>query len=204
MQFNEYAKAWDNERRIERAAVIADKIKKFVGLTKDMNCLEFGCGTGLIGFNLKDNVQHIDMMDISDKMIEVLNQKIELSKTKNITAIHHDINSGLLDKQYDLIFSSMVFHHINDLEEVLSKLTEMLKNGGKLCIVDLESVSPVFHQEESDFDGYDGFEIESFSKLLSSSGLSNIGYETFYSGIKVVDDVDVNYSLFIMKGNYFE
>ena len=38
MQFNEYAKTWDNERRIERAAVIADKIKKFVGLTKDMNC----------------------------------------------------------------------------------------------------------------------------------------------------------------------
>lgn len=202
MTFNEYAKAWDNERRIKRASIIADEIKEFVGLSTDMNCLEFGCGTGLIGFNLKDDVNHIDMMDISEKMIEVLEQKIELTKAKNITAIHHNIYDGILDKKYDLIFSSMVFHHISDLESLLERLTGMLKTGGRLCIVDLVSVSPVFHSEESDFDGHHGFDLEELSDLLSKSGLINSNFKTFYSGVKVVEGVDVNYSLFILEGEY--
>ena len=52
MNFNEQAMNWDSSRRMIRAKKIAEEIIKVVKPEQYQKALEFGCGTGLISFDL--------------------------------------------------------------------------------------------------------------------------------------------------------
>ncbi|WP_195971218.1 class I SAM-dependent methyltransferase [Clostridium thermobutyricum] len=73
MDFNYLARQWDDSRRIERAKIISNEIRKNLGDVKLNKGLEFGCGTGLITFNLTDLFNDVTLIDISSEMIEVVN-----------------------------------------------------------------------------------------------------------------------------------
>ena len=103
MKFDDEAKEWDNARRIERAVVIADEIRKSLGDTKDKSALEFGCGTGLISFNLKDDFKDITLLDLSQEMINVLNDKIKTSRVSNMKSMCCDLFDTKIEKQYDVL-----------------------------------------------------------------------------------------------------
>ena len=92
MNFNSEASSWDNHRRAQRAKIIAEEISKTVELKSHFNALEFGCGTGLVSFNLYGKFQHITLVDTSKGMIDVLNKKIQNSFVKNMNALHMDIS----------------------------------------------------------------------------------------------------------------
>ena len=77
MNFDDVAREWDNEKRIERAKVIANKIKTTISVTESKMAMEFGCGTGLISFNLSDVFKNITLIDNSEGMINVVNEKIK-------------------------------------------------------------------------------------------------------------------------------
>ena len=56
LSFDKKAKDWDDNRRIQRSKVIAEKIIDYVNLQENFSGLEFGCGTGLISLNLYDKL----------------------------------------------------------------------------------------------------------------------------------------------------
>ena len=62
MNFNNEASSWDNERRVKRAKIIAEKMSKAVPIESHYNALEFGCGTGLISFNLYDSLRTLPLL----------------------------------------------------------------------------------------------------------------------------------------------
>ncbi|NEI75067.1 class I SAM-dependent methyltransferase, partial [Rhizobium lusitanum] len=68
MNFDKYAKEWDDEERINRAKIISEKIEKTIPMNKDYSVMEFGCGTGLISFNLQDKFGKITLVDSSEGM----------------------------------------------------------------------------------------------------------------------------------------
>lgn len=52
-EFDIKAPNWDSDpAKVERARRVTEVIKKTIGLTKDMTAFEYGCGTGLLSFNL--------------------------------------------------------------------------------------------------------------------------------------------------------
>ncbi|HEX9062289.1 MAG TPA: class I SAM-dependent methyltransferase [Clostridia bacterium] len=135
MNFNIEAANWDSEKRIERAKIIADEIIKSVPIEGHLRALEFGCGTGLVSFNLADKFNHITLIDTSEGMIDKLNQKIQDSNTKNMNAFCMDINGGSkLNDKYDVIYTSMALHHTQDINLTLERLYELL-NAKDTCVL---------------------------------------------------------------------
>lgn len=193
LNFNDVALIWDTDRRINRAKVISNFIKEKINLHSEMNVLEFGCGTGLISFNLNQYVRTIIGYDSSDKMIEVFNQK---AKDLNVNNVHGTDSLLEFSNQIDCVISSMVFHHILDVKTQLREIMEVLKINGEICIVDLDLEDGSFHQDESGFEGHNGFERLEFNAILKSVGCEIIDIGTVLHDTKKVKGYDIPYSLF--------
>ena len=54
--FDERAREWDTEERIERAAAVARAIRANVPMSPSMRAIEIGAGTGLLGLDLAGEV----------------------------------------------------------------------------------------------------------------------------------------------------
>lgn len=199
MDFDKIANDWDSERRIKRAEAIADEIfSKIKNLnTKKLKALEFGCGTGLVSLQLKDKFKTIDLFDTSSGMLEVLRANIKDFDAENMNVLAENIP---IENKYDVIYSSMVMHHIVDVERTIENLFGFLEPNGYLCIVDLVEEDGNFHKAEEDFVGHNGFNLDSFGDLLRKVGLKEVTCQVFYSGEKQRMEEKVKYSLFIGIG----
>lgn len=201
MDFNMEAAKWDNERRSNRAKLIADEILKYIEVKDDYDAMEFGCGTGLISFNLKDKFRHITLIDTSEGMIDALNEKIQNFKVGNMTALQADINNrALTNNKFDVIYTSMALHHITDVETVLKSLYNLMNDDGYLCVVELVEDDGSFHKLEKDFVGHNGFDQNKLKDTLSKIGFRDISTNIFYNDDKIIEDTKINYSLFLMVG----
>lgn len=202
MNFDIQSITWDDERRKKRAKLIAEEISKSIQIEKQYTALEFGCGTGLISFCLNDKFEMITLVDTSKAMIDVLNSKIEAFQIDNMRAYQIDINENniLLENSYDVIYTSMALHHIIDIETTIKNLYRLLKKDGYLCIIDLDEEDGSFHKEEKDFNGHNGFNQNDLKNVLLETGFKEVEANTFYEGKKVVEEMKVKYSLFLMIG----
>ncbi|MDT8718399.1 class I SAM-dependent methyltransferase [Clostridium sp. 19966] len=199
MNFDVKAKNWDNDKRKNRAAKISEEMAKALPKDKILNAMEFGCGTGLISFNLKDKFNSIDLIDTSSGMIEEVKLKIQKNNYKSMKAYCVDITSQkeILPK-YDLIYTSMVLHHIVDTEKIFKVFYELLNAGGYLYVVDLNEEDGSFHSKEKDFVGHNGFNKKDFTDKAAKIGFKNIDMHDIYEDKKLIGEKEIKYSLFLM------
>ena len=201
MDFDEAATNWDTDKKIKRAKVIADKIISSIKIdhNKKYTAMEFGCGTGLVSFNLYNYFEKVTLVDASEGMLDVLNSKIAKSNVDNmVTLLANEDFEDAIDEKFDVIYNSMVLHHIQDIPEILNKFYNWLKVDGWLCIVDLNKEDGRFHEHELDFDGHNGFEQEELKKRLKTIGFDEIESETFFYDKRISGDTEMDYSLFLM------
>lgn len=202
--FDDYAKTWDTDKRINRAKIIANEISNLIDADKNYSAMEFGCGTGLVSFNLYDKFKKITLIDSSKEMINVLNSKIRKYKVDNMIACYLDISDeNSLDMKFDVIYNSMVLHHIHDIEAIISKFYELLNDDGYLYIVDLDEEDGSFHKEYPDFNGHNGFNKEKLRNILNTAGFNEVESNTFFYDEKIIEDQKINYSLFLMKARKY-
>lgn len=200
MGFDEYAKTWDTDKRIERAKIISNKIVELVNIKEEWCAMEFGCGTGLISFNIYDKFKSIDLIDSSQGMIDIVKSKIKEYGVVNMTPYMIDIFSeDMKGKRFDIIYSSMVLHHIEDTKAIIKRFYELLNEGGYLCIVDLDKEDGSFHKNYPDFNGHNGFDQENLKEILSNMGFKDIVSNTFFIDDKIIQEEKISYSLFLMK-----
>ena len=199
MYFDNIAKKWDNPRRIERAKIIAKEISRSLDNVEIKSAMEFGCGTGLIAFNLVDKIKNLTLIDNSEEMIQVVNKKISDFNFKNVKSICDNITDMKINDTYDVIYSSMSLHHIVNVKKIIRKLYYLLNVNGVLCIVDLDEEDGRFHKNEEGFNGHNGFNQQWLKEVVEEVGFKNITSRTFYNGIKNIDGEDVQYSLFILS-----
>ena len=75
--FDSKARQWDeNPVFRERAEKIANGIRAAVPLSRSMSALDYGSGSGLLSFPLKDELGHITLKDTSVGMLAVAEEKI--------------------------------------------------------------------------------------------------------------------------------
>lgn len=197
MSFDDVALHWDTPERKERAQKLAASILHSIGDAPKNTALEFGCGTGLISFALREHFERITCTDVSAGMLHVLRQKIEGAGASNlIVSDPSDLTQKEHIGAYDVIYSSMVFHHIIDVQAQLTALYPLLKPNGLLITIDLDQEDGSFHRAEPDFNGHNGFARETFAGWMQDSGFCDIQFETAYEGKKG----DIPYSLFLCKG----
>jgi len=197
--FDDKSKTWDTELKIKRAKRISDEIIKRLPLKPKDEVLEFGCGTGLISFNLLNYAKHFTLLDNSEGMIAVVNEKITKLHLKNIMPVWGDITSNqIIAKRYDALYSSMALHHVIDIEQIGKIFSDLIADNGYLCIVDLTEEDGTFHKDDNDFIGHNGFNVIKLAAVFESYGFSTEYSKVFYKDIKIVDGKDFEYSLFIL------
>lgn len=199
MYFDNIAKEWDTPRRIERAKIISKEISQSLDNIEIKSAMEFGCGTGLIAFNLVDKIKNLTLIDNSEEMIQVVNEKVSNSGLENVKSICCNIYDIKINETYDVIYSSMSLHHIVNVKKIVRKLYHLLNDNGVLCIVDLDEEDGRFHKNEEGFNGHNGFNQQWLRKVVEEVGFKSVTSRTFYNGIKNIDGEEVPYSLFILS-----
>jgi len=198
MNFDDYAKTWDTDKKIDRAKIIANEISNSINMNENYSAMEFGCGTGLVSFNLYDKFKSIALVDSSKGMLDILNCKIDKYKTTNMVPYHLDLSKkNSFDMKFDVIYTSMVLHHILDTQTIIKTFHQLLNKDGYLCIVDLNEEDGSFHNKYPEFEGHNGFNQKNLINILSSCGFKDIESNTFFND--VIEAGKGNYSLFLMK-----
>jgi tRNA (cmo5U34)-methyltransferase len=201
-EFDIKAAEWDQDPIIwERAKAIANEIKKLIPLKKQMTALEFGAGTGVTSFILKDSLKEITLMDNSSEMVKVMNNKIKSSRVKNLKTLNFNLEMAeLKDAKFDFIFNQMVLHHIFDIDDIIAKFYNLLNPGGFLAIADLYSEDGSFHGEG--FTGHKGFDIEILSNQIRDQGFINVGHrKCFVINKKISDTETKQFDVFLLVAN---
>jgi len=198
-EFDIKAEAWDNNpMHVERAQSVSEAIRVMIPLTREMRALEFGAGTGITSFLLKDYLGEITLMDSSSEMLRVADEKIRTSGSGNLKTLFHDLAvTHFTEAKFDLIFSQMVLHHVTGVKDIISKFHSLLNPGGYLAIADLYPEDGSFHGEG--FTGHKGFDPEELSALLKREGFENTNYRKCYTINKKTGEVVVKpFDLFLL------
>lgn len=78
---------YDTEDRVNIAKIIVQAVRSELVDTKGKTALDYGCGTGLVGFGLIDIFQSMLFVDASPQMIEQVKRKIENGQFKSASAL---------------------------------------------------------------------------------------------------------------------
>lgn len=186
--FDTVAKDWDkNQLHVIRTEAIAKALLSAIEITPEMTALEFGAGTGLLSFALKDHFAEITLMDSSPQMVCVMNEKLSTLNIKHLKPVFFDLGKDTYtEKTFNVIYSQMALHHVADVEKIISKFSTLLKPEGKLAIVDLYKEDGTFH--DRDFTGHYGFTPEPLCETLKNLNFQHINYKECFAIEKTTEE----------------
>ena len=196
--FDSKARRWDeNPVFQERARKIAEAVRESVPLNRQMSALDYGCGTGLLSFPLRDALGSILLADSSPGMLEVVAEKIAAQGVTNMTPVKLDLLADPVPAQrFDLVVTSMTLHHVPDTDHILKVFHDLLQPGGHLCIADLDKEDGSFHGIEIDVHhGFDRAELEARAR---KAGFTDVRFQTVFSIAKEQETGTRDYPVFLM------
>jgi ubiquinone/menaquinone biosynthesis C-methylase UbiE len=200
--FDREAASWDEKPdRVRLANDVANAIRSEITLTPDMDVLDFGCGTGLVALCLQPFVRSVTGGDSSRGMLEVLSAKITRQNLANVrTLLLVPEECDTLTGPYHLISSSMTFHHVPDIEPLLSLFYRTISPGGYLAIADLDSEGGMFHGS-GDGVFHPGFEREELRRAFTAAGFEEVRDTTAAEIVKPdCTGAMRSFSVFLMTG----
>jgi ubiquinone/menaquinone biosynthesis C-methylase UbiE len=143
--FEQMAKRYDTEERIELANVLVKEVRPELRNSKSKTLLDYGSGTGLISLELSDLVESILLVDSSKQMLEVAKAKISHKGITNTKVLYSDFTQEAPKLKADIVLMSLVLLHIPDTKNILQRLFNILNNGGKLIIIDFDKNDKINH-----------------------------------------------------------
>ncbi len=173
--FDRVAVSWDEKpERVSLANDVADAIRSEIVLTRDMDVLDFGCGTGLVTLRLQPFVRSVTGADSSRGMLDILSAKIERLDLATVLTLHLDPDMiDTLPGPYHLITSSMALHHVPDIAPLLAIFHRRIASGGYLAVADLDSEGGLFHGDgEGVF--HPGFDRETLRRDFMEAGFRDV------------------------------
>ncbi|OFY65157.1 MAG: hypothetical protein A2V64_11035 [Bacteroidetes bacterium RBG_13_43_22] len=201
-EFDIKAAGWDlNPMHIERSEAVAKQILERIPLNLSMSALEYGAGTGITSFLLKDNLREITMLDNSAEMVRIMNEKIISSGVRNLKTLFFDLeNSSWTGQKFDLVMTQMVLHHVVDIKNIIKKFYTALNKGGYLAIADLFTEDGSFHG--SGFEGHKGFDPDKLALKVRSVGFENISHKKcFVIKKQISETVNRHFDVFLLIAN---
>ena len=191
--FDNYAINFENSLVNKLEYKIPNKIVEMI-VAKNPNIqlgsvLDLGCGTGLIGDEIKKYCSNLEGVDLSKLMLEKASAKNIYDKLE-----HKDIVEYLSteDLDFNYFISSDVFVYVGNLSEIFRLIKSRNKSKGKF----------VFSTEHTDRDGFflEQTRRYSHSKKYIESLCNKFGYKL--SHFEVVN-LRKNKNKFIIGGLYF-
>ncbi len=180
-EFDLKAAGWDqNPMHWDRSVAIVKELLRQLPVRKDMVAMEFGAGTGITSFLLKDYLKEITMVDSSDEMVRIMQKKVKAANADNLKPLLFELEKEKwTGDEFDLLITQMVLHHVLDLDNIFAKFFKVIKPGGYLAIADLYSEDGSFHGEG--FTGHNGFDVDILADRLRKHGFGNIASRKCYT-----------------------
>jgi len=117
-----------------------ETVEAFTAGMQFTNVLDIPCGTGSMSVPLLDRAQKLTLIDISANMLSIAQKNVpaeHVHKTETVNADFFTLN--LQDNAYDLIICLGLLAHVNSPEQLLNRLSGLLKPGGLLIIQNTDS-----------------------------------------------------------------
>lgn len=193
-EFDARAREWDKDKmHMDRSVAIAAGLEEMIPIVHSMKALEYGAGTGILSFLLKDRFSAITLMDNSQEMINVCLEKTRYFKTEHILPLWFDLEHRNFEQRFDIIYNQMVLHHVGGVETMVHKFYELLNPLGYLAIADLFPEDGSFHGV--DVNVHRGFDPEALTVILKNAGFKSISYKTCF---EIKRESGMNYPIFLL------
>ena len=160
------------------------------GITYGHRVADLGCGPGFATLELArhvGNAGHVSAVDVSEKFVKLLSERIETLRIENVEVSRGDVTSLSLEPAaYDFVFSRWLYCFLKEPKKAAEEAFRILKPGGRLVVMDYlnylaAGVFPGTKKLNSVFQAY----LKSVNKYYGSynvgnelpSILSDIGFE---------------------------
>lgn len=176
--FDARAATWDDDPvRRERAAAVAARIMERIDLPDGCHLLDFGSGTGLLGFHFLGHAASVTFADPSEGMLAQVASKLRAAGHGGGRTLRLDPGGSSLPGNYGAIVSLMTLHHVPRPEATLALLAEHLEPGGWLALCDLDREDGTFH-DDPDAQVHHGFERGWLVARAEELGLERVATST--------------------------
>jgi ubiquinone/menaquinone biosynthesis C-methylase UbiE len=139
-RWDERVEAWDEVAASEAFLAIRDRIVELAGPRRDDRVVDLGAGSGLLALALAPRVGELVAVDISERMLERLDDSALADGIHNLETLVADLRRlPLEDESATLVVSNYAFHHLDDAgkELALSEARRILRPGGRLVLCDM-------------------------------------------------------------------
>ena len=199
-RFDQVANRYDTPDKIKRSEEFVKKLLELIPINKNFKVMDIGAGTGLVDVVLSKYTGQIYAFDLSEGMLKVFEEKIKKNGIENIKIFKKDVlNEDFSERDFDLVITSMTFHHLDNPEEALRKIKDYLKDGGYVAIIDLEKEDGTFHSDNTDVKHF-GFEKDDVKNWFEKNGFKDIKVITVYSIKKERSGKVKDYPVFLAIG----
>ncbi len=199
--FDAEAGTWDEDPgKVKLAGEVAQTIIRAARPSRDMDVLDFGCGTGLVALHLAPLVRSLTGVDSSSGMLAVFRAKAEAQGLANVTSSLVDLEGGgELPRGFDLVVCSMTLHHVPDVPGLILKLGASTRPGGQLCLADLDPEQGRFHSDNIGVFHF-GLERDLVARSMTEAGFADIHQETASQVEKPGPEGVQSFSVFLLSG----
>lgn len=179
--FNQKAQSWDTPEKIQQAVHYASKIKDVLKKDRFLKILEVGCGTGLLGSQFWQNENQYVGLDTSKEMLAVLHSKCADTSQVRSYLLNMDTEE-IPEKDFDLVISSMAFHHLKDPTSLARRLIPHLTTHGAVAVIDLWTEDGSFHPDPQRMGvHHSGFSKEDIEKWADVLGAKVLHLDTIHT-----------------------
>ncbi|KJF17043.1 putative methyltransferase YrrT [Acidithrix ferrooxidans] len=133
------ATSWDEMQNPGLQRVV-DEMIELIGDRPLEFAIDLGCGSGQLSIPLATKTKSVLALDIAPKMIDLLNEKLESQKIKNVQAVVGSVQQyGVTNGTVGLVCSNYVLHHLSDKEKqsFVHDAFRWLHSGGELIFGDM-------------------------------------------------------------------
>jgi ubiquinone/menaquinone biosynthesis C-methylase UbiE len=170
--FAQVAGQWDDMRAGYFTEHMRDAAIAKVNLVPGAVVADVGTGTGFVAAGLAPTASKVYGFDASAAMLDVARRNLSAFPNVELHEAPGD-HLPLAEAVLDGVFANMYLHHAPEPLAAIQEMVRLLKPGGKLCLIDLDTHDHTWQREQM-ADLWLGFERDDIRKWLAEAGLTEI------------------------------